>query len=406
MYLRGNKWNVTRVRRKRSNPWRIGFLVVVILGLLYLNQVVVPAMPSPFVPTPTATRSMESFTNEAQNLFAEGKLTQAISAYKEAIFSDPDNPSLYIEIARLQIYAAQYQDALTSAEDALLLNPNNAMAHALKALALYYLDQPVEAEASINQALELDPNNAFIYATQVQILLSDCNFEEIARASELSKKAVEMAPNSIESRRARGLVLICTGNYAEAIQEYKLALAINDKLWDLHYALGNAYRFNGEYDLAQQSMLAAMALNPQNPDIPTDLSRTYATQGQFGKAVQYAEQAVKIQPENPRLHGNLGFMYYKNQQYEKALQELTLAVRGGVTGDGIAVVGLPLQPGRIADEYYSFYGLALARLGRCNEAVPVFQLIRQNIAEDQIAFYNANEGIAFCQGSLEESANP
>jgi len=151
-------------------------------------------------------------------------------------------------------------------------------------------------------------------------------------------------------------------------------------------------------------MLAAIALNPQNSDIPTDLSRTYATQGQFGKAVQYAEQAVKIAPDNPRLHGNLGFMYYKNGQYDKAVDELTLAVTGGTTNDGIAVEGLPLQPGRIADEYYSFYGLALARLSRCAEAVPVFQFILQNIAEDQVAFYNANEGIDFCQEGLEDSS--
>jgi tetratricopeptide (TPR) repeat protein len=148
-------------------------------------------------------------------------------------------------------------------------------------------------------------------------------------------------------------------------------------------------------------MLAAIALNPQNPDIPIDLSRTYATQGQYGKAVQYGEQAVKISPDQARLHGNLGFMYYKNAEYDKAIQELTLAVRGGTTADGVAVEGLPLAPGRVADEYYSFYGLALARRGKCDEAVPVFQFILQNIAEDQVAFYNANEGIVFCQESLE-----
>jgi tetratricopeptide (TPR) repeat protein len=144
-------------------------------------------------------------------------------------------------------------------------------------------------------------------------------------------------------------------------------------------------------------MLAAIAFNPENPDIPTDLSRSYAAQGQFGKATQYAEQALKIDPSNPRLHGNLGFLYYKNNQLDQALAELTLATRGGTTADGIAVKGLPLQPGRIADEYYSFYGLALAKLNRCTEAVPVFQFIIQNIAEDQTAFYNAQEGIAFCQ---------
>ena len=99
-------------------------------------------------------------------------------------------------------------------------------------------------------------------------------------------------------------------------------------------------------------------------------------------------------------------MYYKNGDYAKAIDMLTLAVRGGTSPDGFAVEGLPLQPGRVADEYYSFYGLALARLGRCSEAVPIFEFIRQNIAEDQIAFYNADEGISFCQESLETTVEP
>jgi tetratricopeptide (TPR) repeat protein len=103
------------------------------------------------------------------------------------------------------------------------------------------------------------------------------------------------------------------------------------------------------------------------------------------------------------LYGNLGFMYYKNGEYAKALEALTLAVRGGTSSEGLPIEGLPLAPGRVADEYYSFYGLALARLERCAEAVPVFQLILQNIAEDQVAFYNANEGVAFCQESIENA---
>jgi tetratricopeptide (TPR) repeat protein len=407
MYLRGSKWNMTKRSRRRSSFWRIGFLVVIILGLLYFNQVVVPAMPAPFVPTTTPTRSAESFLNEADAFFKDGKLTQAIDAYKQAILADPKNPAYYVDMARLQVFAGLYKEAQTSAEDALLLNPNNSMAHAVKAWALDFLGQYPEATASIQEALKLDPNNAAAYAYYTEILIDQGNYDDIETAISMSQKARDLAPNMLETHRARGYVLYATGNYADAIQEYKAALAINDKIWDLHYSLGVVYRINGDFDLASQEMLAAIAFNPENPDIPTDLSRTYATQGQFGKAVQYAEQAVKVAPSDPRLHGNLGFMYYKNSELDNALTHLALAVRGGTTADGVVVEGLPLQPGRVADEYYSFYGLALAKKGRCNEAVPVFQLILQNIAADQTAFYNANEGITYCQEQLgTPQANP
>jgi tetratricopeptide (TPR) repeat protein len=400
MYLRGSKWNMTKRSRRRSSFWRIGFLIVIILGLLYFNQVVVPAMPAPFVPTTTPTRSAESFLNEADAFFKDGKLTQAIDAYKQAILADPKNPAYYVDMARMQVFAGLYKEAQTSAEDALLLNPNNSMAHAVKAWALDFLEQYPEATASIQESLKLDPNNAAAYAYYTEILIDQGNYDDIETAISMSQKARDLAPNTLETHRARGYVLYATGNYADAIQEYKAALAINDKIWDLHYSLGVVYRINGDFDLASQEMLAAIAFDPENPDIPTDLSRTYATQGQFGKAVQYAEQAVKVDPSDPRLHGNLGFMYYKNSELDNALTHLALAVRGGTTADGVVVEGLPLQPGRVADEYYSFYGLTLAKKGRCDEAVPVFQLILQNIAADQTAFYNANEGITYCQEQL------
>jgi tetratricopeptide (TPR) repeat protein len=401
MYLRGNKWNMNKRPRKRSNPLKIIILAVLIGAAFYFNQVVVPAMPLPFLPTPTVTRSPESIVNEAKSYFAEGKLSQAIQAYRQAVLADPQNPANYIEMARIQVFANQYEDARTSAENALLLNPNNSMAYAVKGWALDYLGDYLEAEAAVKMALELDENNAKAYAYYAEILIDRGNFEELETAIALSHRAEALAPNELETHRIRGYVLYATGNYEEALREYTAAIAINDKLWDLHYSMGVVYKLLEEYDQAVQEMLTAIALNPTNPDIPTDISRNYAAIGQFGRAVQYAEQALSIDPSNANLHGNLGVMLYKNGDYERASEELSMAVRGGTTADNLAVEGLPLSPGRVADDYYSIYGLSLTKQDQCDEAVPIFQLIIQNIEEDQVAFYNAEEGMNYCRETID-----
>ena len=103
MYLKGSKWNMKRKRRRPSSPWRILLLLVLIGAALYINQVVVPATPPLFIPTPTPTRNPESYINEADALYADGKLVQAIEAYKQAILANPDNPSLYITLAQIQV---------------------------------------------------------------------------------------------------------------------------------------------------------------------------------------------------------------------------------------------------------------------------------------------------------------
>ena len=160
MYLRGSKWNMTRKRRKRSNPWRILVLVGLIAGMIYVNQVVIPNTPPLFMPTPTPTRSPESFVNQAQDLYRDGKLSQAIDAYEDAILSDPENASNYVELSRLQILTGRYDDALENAELALLLNANNPLAHSMRAWAQNFLGEPLEAEAAVKRALEIDENYA------------------------------------------------------------------------------------------------------------------------------------------------------------------------------------------------------------------------------------------------------
>ena len=406
MYLRGSNWNMKHKRRRPSSPWRILLLVILIGTGLYVNQVVVPATPPLFIPTATPTRSPESFINEAEALYEDGKLVQAIEAYRRAIAVDPDNPSIYVDMAQAQIFTGQYEAALESAERALILNNTNPLAHALKGWALDFLQDYTQAEGAVLRALELDRNNALAHAIYAEILVDKTQAGQgdiggLEKAAEESRTALSLAPNQLETLRARGYVLWITGNYEEAIQHYKQAVAINDKIADLHMALGYNYFFLNEYEMAVQEFLQAVALNPSDPIAPLEISRTYSAVGDFSQAVQYADQAVKTLPSDPRLHGNLGVMHYKNNQLNRAIEELSLAIQGGAMEDGTVVEGLPLDYGRVA-EYYAIYGLALAKSSRCSEAVPIFQTIRSGVPEDEINVYNAEQGLIICQENLEE----
>jgi tetratricopeptide (TPR) repeat protein len=411
MYLRGSKWNMARRRSRRSSPWRIILLLVLIGAALYVNQVVVPATPPLFVPTPTPTRSPESYIQDAEALYNSGKLTQAIDTYEQAILVNPDNASIYLAKAKAEIFTGRYADALESSERALILNNNNPLAHAMKAWALDFQGDYTQAEGAVKDALDLDPNNAIAHAVYAEILMDkqlsgQGDFSTIDKAAEESKTALALGPNLLETHRARGYVLWNTGNNEEAIKEYQAALAINDKIADLHMALGYNYHFMGEYDRAIASFLQAYALSPTDPGPPLEISRTYATVGDFSKAVQFAEQAVKAAPDNAKLHGNLGVMDYKNASAQnksefmsQAIDELSLAVHGGTLEDGTVVQGLPLNYGSVA-EYYAIYGLALAKANRCGEAIPVFQAILSGIPDDEVNTYNAQQGLIICQENL------
>ena len=103
MYLRGSKWSVKR-RKRRSNPLTIILLLGLIGAGIYINEVIVPETPPLFLPTPTPTRSPESFLTEAKKLESEGKLVQAVQTYRESLLVNPGDPAVYLAIANLQVW--------------------------------------------------------------------------------------------------------------------------------------------------------------------------------------------------------------------------------------------------------------------------------------------------------------
>ena len=410
MYLKGSKWSMNR-RRKRPNWFRIIILLLLIAAGIYLDREIIPSVPQPFVPTATPTRDPESYVLEAETLFNEGKLVQSIDTYTGAIQHQPDDPTLFIARARAQIYAGQYIDAQTSAEDALLLNPNNSMAHVMRAWALDFQGEYLAAESAIKRALELDPNNAMAHAIYVEILVdsyqtSTGTFEGLELAAEESRVALNLAPNMLESHRARGYILEATGNYEEAIREYQEAIAINGNIADLHLSLGRNYRVLGVYDKAVEEFTRANALNPGDPTPDLYISRTYATVGEYAKATQYAETAVNDNPTDANLRGNLGVMYYRNFQWPDAVEQLKIVVAGGATDDNQPIEPIELANDTRIAEYYFTYGLVLARLNRCGEALQIAQQIVARVPTDDIAVANAQEIVNICQQALIASPTP
>jgi tetratricopeptide (TPR) repeat protein len=209
----------------------------------------------------------------------------------------------------------------------------------------------------------------------------------------------------MEAHRARGIVLLNTQNLEEALQEFQTALTISKNIPDLNLYLGITYKAIGDFDQAQEALLAAYALNPTDTVALTELSRAFFGDGRYPQAAQYAEEAVKVKPTDARLHGNLGIIYYKQEEYDKAIESLALSVHGGTMKDGTKVDGLPLDYGRV-EEYYWYYGFSLARNNLCSEAVPVFQALLTGVPNDEIAVYNATEGLAICQQTLESPPAP
>ena len=395
------------MNRRKRRPNFFGWTVFGLVALFgyYFTQVYLPSQPNPFVPTATPTRSSEAYAAEAEALIQDGKFLQGIQAYQEAIRSSPRDPSLYIAIARVQIWAGQAKEAQSNAENALLLDANNSMAYAIRAWAADAQGENSQALTWIEQALQLDPNNGLAHAYYTEILINSGSFDNVTKAIEESKVALALAPDSMEAHRARGLLLESTQNYEEAVGEFKAALAVNDDVPDLWISLGLNYRILGVSQDAIDAFTRADVLNPADPSPDLYISRTYAGIGEFAKALQYAETAVNNSPLDPGLRGNYGVMYYRNLYWNEAVDQLRLAIDGGVTEEGDTIIGLPLTNDIRVAEYYYTFGLALARTGNCGEALQVAREVQTKVPADELAQLAATETIRICQENLTNPQN-
>ena len=392
-------------KRRRVNPWLLTFLLISIAALVYLNVVVVPMMSPPFVPTATPTRDPKSFIEEADALAAEGKYVQAVESYQGAINADPQNIDNYLKISRLQIYTNQLAQAQVNAQNAILLDNTVSDAFALSGWAKAFQKEYSAGETDANRAIELNPNSglahavlAYILALRVEAGVQELDTMDLA--IEESRTALALEPNLLEAHWARGYVFEITSNYEEAVTELDAAIAINPNVSRVHMALGRNLMNTDELDRSVFEFTKAYSLNPTDPTPNLFISRVYSMLGEWDKGIQYGSLALRDDPQDPDLYSNLGTLYYRKGQYNQALQYLEIAVRGGTSEDGQVVEGIPLSYESGVIELYSRYGLALANINRCSDAVAIANALLQNVADNENGVYNAGQIISICEANL------
>jgi len=111
-------------------------------------------------------------------------------------------------------------------------------------------------------------------------------------------------------------------------------------------------------------------------------------------------------PMDANLRGNLGVMYYRNFQWPEAVEQLKIVIAGGATEDNQPIEPIALANDTRIAEYYFTYGLVLARLNRCGEALQVAQQIQARVPADEIAVANAQEVAIICEQNLAASPTP
>lgn len=447
--------------RKSANTtiWLV-LLILIFLGIWVLISLQQGQIVSPLMPTPTPTRTLDSYIQQAETYFAAGKLDDpltrqdAITTYRKALELDPQNPAVMAQLARIMAYSSrslstdqQRKERLEEARDLIRraadLAPDDSQILATKAFVLDWnassnlIDNNqtdaylAEAETAANRAYILDPDNALALAFYAEVLLDQSKWDQ---ALVYAEQAAQGAPDSMDVHRVYGIVLESVGLYRAAIDEYKIASDLAPNLTFLMLQIGLVYRNMANqsyseaaaaplYEAALEYFAKAAQVNEQlgvkDPQPYIAIAKLYAQQGEFFIASRNAEKALSFSPGSAETYGQLGMIYVQARNYESALPALQCAVEGCTAEEnliaqdfmdqGVLTQTVPVEPLALTNltvaYYYIRYGSVLAFLsdaknGYCEKSLLLMDVLRQSFPDDAVLLQNADDNDTTCKNLL------
>ncbi|NLA41490.1 MAG: tetratricopeptide repeat protein [Smithella sp.] len=424
MYIDERK-NLFRSPRGSSNPYFVmAILLVVVLLIAVVRGFAQGEIWPPLVPTPTPTRTVNSFVVEGDTHFEAGNLDKAIESYRQALVLEPNDAHISAELASIMVYSSytmttdrerldRLNEALEVIDQAKAEQPNNSevlgvRANVLSSLANSNLPEVekqnfrnlAESEALI--AIQLDNGNLLAKAYYAEILMDQFKYEQ---ANDYISQARENGgENLMDVCRIQAYIFEMFREYNLAIEWYKQASDIAPNLTFLYNRIGVLYRYLMQYDTALEYFAKAAGLNNQlgiaDPIPYMAIANTYIRMGEAMAASRNAYRALEINPYNPDTYGQVGVIYYRARNYEGSILMLRCAVSGCDAEQScearedvpcesdIVISPLPLTNSTVL--YYYTYGSALAGLHRpgiddnCAEAAAVFRQIREQFLDNDI----------------------
>jgi TolB-like protein/Flp pilus assembly protein TadD len=225
---------------------------------------------------------------EAYNLYLDGiyqvnhqsyqGLMNAVEYFRKSIAIDPHFALAHSRLANAYIGLTEWGEfpasqglvqAGSSADKALGILPDSAEAHASLGLVNSLRWRWTAAEHEFGRAVERDPGNGEVrekYAVNYLLPMRRLN-----EAIEQIQKAHVLPPMSVATNVNLCRVYYCNGDYEQAIDQCRRALAIEPSSSDAYFLLASA--------LAQKSLLAEAASAIESIGPPGDNARIVAFRG-------------------------------------------------------------------------------------------------------------------------------
>jgi tetratricopeptide (TPR) repeat protein/TolB-like protein len=209
-------------------------------------------------------------------------------------------------------------------------------------------------------ALRQDPSFALAYAgiadSSLRMYRATKESHWATEALSAAQQADSLDDRLVEVHVALGNAYQATGRTAESIVELKKATELAPNSDDAFRRLARAYLSAGRADDALDAYRRAVKVNPYHWVNSDTLGAAYLQLGKYPEAIDAFQHVIQLAPDNVNGYNDVGAAYLRTAQYDKALDAFQHALK--------------LQ--QIPNTYTNL-GITYAYANRFADAVPMFE---------------------------------
>ncbi len=274
-------------------------------------------------PDETRLRAKARFCTGRALLF-DKRLSEAEAALNDSVRIDPKGAyahnalgKCYTDMGRADAAIREFQTASDNA---------SRWAYPHFNLALVYVKERRfrEAEQEYRKAIELGPKYAYIYVNLGAMYLEQMHRQDDAEkvfrqgtdlgyaeaytwlgvlygkrgdlklAEQNFRKAIELAPNSVDARINLAQLLSDQGHKDEAEQTLRAAAQLNARDPNPHFRLAELLYLRNSYEEAELEYVLVAGLTPNDPIVFEHLADLHVKQRRFGESVSEYNQAMQL----------------------------------------------------------------------------------------------------------------
>jgi tetratricopeptide (TPR) repeat protein len=222
-----------------------------------------------------------------------GQYEEALTFFKEATETDPDDPKTWYGLGSCYAGLDQQEDAVEAFRQPIVADPDNIEAHFL--LAMYYssLQRYEQAIASLQELLRIEPSSL-----QGRFELGAI-YGRLERRGEQIKEyetLLSYQPDYVPALFNLGLVLGHLERHEEAVSQLQRASALEPENAAIHYSLSRSYHQLNRLEEEIQALLSAIRFNPRLVPAHLQLGLAFLGQEQIPQALQQYEILKSLHP--------------------------------------------------------------------------------------------------------------